>query len=158
MKVVDKYVYIRTNHYTGDEQQQQNAWKLWVPTKLRGSVIVRAHNSPVSSHGGMSKTLDIIRRNFFWPGIVRDVREYIGSCEVCKCTKAPNFVTRPEMGGQVTSTRPFQRLYIDLLGPYPRSKRGHIGLLIVLDHLTKFHWVHPMRKFTSAAIQNFLLE
>ena len=31
-----------------------------------------------------------------------------------------------------------------------------IGLLIVLDHLTKFHWLCPLRKFTSSLIQNFL--
>ena len=56
------------------------------------------------------------------------------------------------MGKQAVSIRPFQRLYIDLLGPYPRSKSRYIGLLIVLDHLTKFHWLFPMRKFTSTLI------
>lgn len=63
---------------------------------------------------------------------------------------------KPPMGNQVVSVRPFQRLYIDLLGPYPRSKAGYIGLLIVLDHLTKFHWLCPLRKFTSVNIQNYL--
>lgn len=62
------------------------------------------------------------------------------------------------MGKPATSSRPFQRLYIDILGPYPRSKRGNIGLLIVLDHLTKFHWICLMKKFTSSTIQSFLLE
>lgn len=60
------------------------------------------------------------------------------------------------MGKQLTFIRPFQRLYIDLLGPYPRSKSGFIGLLIVLDHFSKFHWICPLRKFTSNVIQDFL--
>lgn len=60
------------------------------------------------------------------------------------------------MGNPVNSSRPFQRLYVDILGPYPRSKTGYIGLLIVLDHFTKFHWVCPLRKFTSSVIQVFL--
>lgn len=60
------------------------------------------------------------------------------------------------MGNQNVSVRPFQRLYIDILGPYPRSKNGYIGLLIVLDHLTKFHWVCPLKKFTAILIQKFL--
>lgn len=62
------------------------------------------------------------------------------------------------MGNQVVTSRPFQRLYVDLLGPYPRSKQGHVGILIVLDHLTMFHWLYPLKKFTSSIIQKYLLE
>lgn len=60
------------------------------------------------------------------------------------------------MGNPVISERPFQRLYIDILGPYPRSKSGYIGLLIILDHFSKFHWLCPLKKFTSSLIQEFL--
>lgn len=35
-------------------------------------------------------------------------------------------------------------LYIDLLGPYPRSKRGKTQILIILDHLTKFAVLRPL--------------
>lgn len=156
VKIVDKFVYIRVNHYQGDVEQESSCWKLWVPFKLRDSVIKRAHDLPISCHGGIVKTLELIRRHFFWPGLVRDVRQYIKSCETCKTTKAPNCVLRPEMGQVVVTDRPFQRLYVDLLGPYPRSKKGHIGLLIVLDHLSKFHWLCPLRNFTSKAIMEFL--
>lgn len=156
MKIVDNFVYIRTEHYSGNEIREQQAWKLWVPRNLQNQVIVRAHDSPIASHGGIYKTLELIRRNFYWPGMVRDVRKYIQGCEICKTTKAPNFVMKPPMGNQNISIRPFQRLYIDILGPYPRSKGGYTGLLIVLDHLTKFHWVCPLRKFTASAIQTFL--
>lgn len=156
LRIVDKYVYFRTEHYTGDETQEQEAWKLWIPKNLREQVLTRAHSSEICCHGGICKTLDLIRRSFYWPGMVRDVRKFIQNCEVCKTTKAPNFVTKPPMGKQLTSIRPFQRLYIDLLGPYPRSKSGFIGLLIVLDHFSKFHWICPLRKFTSNVIQDFL--
>lgn len=157
LKVVDKFVYIRTEHATGDEGQELNAWKLWVPLTLRKNVLEMAHDSKIASHGGTVKTTDLIRRHLYWPGLVKDVREYIRKCDVCKETKAPNFVIRPPMGKQSISCRPFQKLYIDLLGPYPRSKKGNIGLLIVLDHFSKFHWLCPLRKFTSAKIREFLV-
>lgn len=156
IKIVDGFVYVRTDHYSGDELQENQAWKLWIPFHLRQQVLYRAHDSPISAHGGICKTLELIRRNFYWPGLVRDVRKYIQKCDVCKSSKAPNFIMKPPMGNQYVSIRPFQRLYIDLLGPYPRSKNGHTGLLIVLDHLTKFHWVCPLRKFTAISIQKFL--
>lgn len=156
IKVVDRFVYIRTEHYNGVDEHEQNCWKLWIPYGLRQELIARFHNSSTASHGGMFKTSNLLKRFFFWPGMVKDVRDFVRNCDTCKSTKAPNFIMKPEMGKQSISERPFQRLYIDLLGPYPRSKSGHIGLLIVLDHLSKFHWLHPLRKFTSVAIKDFL--
>lgn len=156
IKVVDNFIYIRTEHYSGEANQEEKSWKLWIPLKLQKDIINRAHNDPISSHGGMVKTIELIRRHFYWPGLVKDVRDHIRNCDTCKSTKTPNQSLKPEMGKPALSVRPFQRLYIDLLGPYPRSKSGFIGLLIVLDHLTKYHWLFPMRKFTSASIIEYL--
>lgn len=156
IKVVDRYVYIRIDHYDGFEENEQNSWKLWIPEELRKDLIIQMHNYPTASHGGMVKTLDLLKRLLFWPGMSRDVREYIRNCDICKSTKAPNFVMKPEMGQQTISIKPFQRMFIDLLGSYPRSKSGNIGLLIVLDHFSKFHWLHPLNKFTSNNIREFL--
>lgn len=158
IKIVDRFVYIRTDHYTGDDDQETLAWKLWIPKNLRNSILSRFHDTTIAAHGGMSKTLELIRRSFYWPGMVTDVRNFVRDCVVCKTTKHPNIVLRPEMGNQIISLRPFQRLYVDILGPYPRSKKGFIGILIVLDHLTKFHWLCPLKKFTASVIQEFLIK
>ncbi|KAL7729267.1 hypothetical protein ACLKA6_009719 [Drosophila palustris] len=31
LKVVDNYVYKRTEHASGDEKQEAESWKLWIP-------------------------------------------------------------------------------------------------------------------------------
>lgn len=158
LRIVDKFVYIRTEHYSGDPQQEEGAWKLWIPKNLRQTLLSRFHCPSIAAHGGMNKTVELIRRNFYWPGLLTDVRSFVRDCEVCKVTKPPNMILKPEMGNQAYTTRPFQRLYVDFLGPYPRSKNGHIGLFIVLDHMTKFVWLCPLRKFSSSSVQKFLLE
>lgn len=60
------------------------------------------------------------------------------------------------MGKAATTDRPFERLYIDILGSYPRSKNGNIGLLIVLAHFSMFYWLCPLKKFITVPIQEFL--
>lgn len=156
IKIMDRYIYIRTHFASGNNEIDENSWKLWVPTKLRPYVLNRCHNSVLAAHGGIGKTLDLIRRHFFWPKLATEVKSYVNNCDVCKTTKATNRKLTPEMGKMATSVRPFQRMYVDLLGPYPRSKKGYIGLLIVLDHFSKYHWLCPIKKFTSAIITDFM--
>lgn len=59
------------------------------------------------------------------------------------------------MGKPTESERFFQKLYIDFLGPYPRSKSGSIGISVVLDHFSKFPFLKPVKKFTADAIMPF---
>lgn len=94
----------------------------------------------------------------YWPRMVLDVREYIKRCEICKTTKPLNQILKPPMGSSYNIERPWQRIYCDLLGPYPRSKHGKCFILIVLDHLTKFVLLHTLNKANSSQIVKFLRE
>lgn len=76
-KVEGKYIYKRTK-FSEIDLQDTDAWKLVVPTQLRGEVLYAAHNVPNSAHGGIAKTVEMIRRYFYWPKLVVDVREYVG--------------------------------------------------------------------------------
>lgn len=62
------------------------------------------------------------------------------------------------MEQQIATERPFQFLYTDLLGPYPRSKRGNTHILVVLDKFSKFVFLRPIRTATAKEIVGFLTE
>lgn len=150
-------IYKRTQFRTGVEVvDSSTVWKVWVPEPLRQQIITESHQPAMASHGGTEKTIDLVRRYYYWPGLSREVREYISRCDTCKETKAPNQTLRPPMGRSLPTERPFQRLYIDLLGPYPRSKSNNTTILIVLDQLTKFLWLKPLRVASANAIVRFL--
>ena len=157
LKIVDGYVYKRTRFNRGNPEMEEYLWKLWVPSSITGTLIVEAHEPPNKSHGGIHKTLQRLRQLYFWPGMTAQVKNYIGKCEACKNNKPYNQVSRPPMGGEMTSDRPFQRLYIDFLGPYCRSKAGNSYIFIVLDHMSKFVFLKPMIKANSQNVVKFLL-
>lgn len=60
------------------------------------------------------------------------------------------------MGRQIVAERPFQRIYTDLLGPYPRSKKGNVHLLVVLDQFSKFPLLQPLKKATAKEVVEYL--
>lgn len=135
---------------------EETVWKVSIPEGLRQVVIQEAHNPPSAAHGGAEKKLDLIRRTYYWPGMFLEVRTFVAKCSLCKETKAPNHTLRPLMGQTSIAERPFQTFYADLLGPYPRSKAGNSTILIVLDQVSKFVWLKPLRKATTNAIVSYL--
>jgi len=42
--------------------------------KLRMEIIRLHHDMPVGEHGGQWKTVELVMRNFWWPGIIKEVK------------------------------------------------------------------------------------
>ena len=50
--------------------------KMYVPkdNPLRTEIIRLYHNTPVGGHGGQWKTVELVTRNFWWPGATKKVK------------------------------------------------------------------------------------
>lgn len=131
-------------------------WLIVVPTGKRENVLQDAHDDPMSAHGGYAKTLDKIKRRFYWPRMYVDVKKYVGNCDVCKASKPTNVVQTAPMGRFKEVSRPWQMLHMDFIGPLPRSKGGYCYIFVVVDAMSKFVHIHPLRTATSKAIIRFL--
>ncbi|KAM8718390.1 hypothetical protein ACLKA7_001583 [Drosophila subpalustris] len=141
-----------------EEELDGSTWKLWVPASLTHELVRRAHEEHTAAHGGVAKTLHALRRQYFWPKMAVQVAEFVRDCELCKETKATNYRMQVAIGAEVVTERPFQKLYIDFLGKYPRSKRGHAWIFIVVDHFTKFTFLKAMRDATASCVVSFLVQ
>ena len=158
LKVLDGMIFKRTNFVTKDPELEESTWKLYIPAALTSTLIEKAHAPETCSHGGIAKTLHRLRRWYFWPKMTVQVRNYVKTCETCNLTKSVNIELRPPIGNQVITSRPFQKLYIDFLGKYPRSKRGKAYIFIVVDHFTKFTFLKAMKDATTANVIEFLVK
>ena len=49
--------------------------KIYVPKdkELRAEIIRLHHDVPAARHGGRWKTVELVTRNYWWPGVMRDV-------------------------------------------------------------------------------------
>uniref|UniRef100_W8AS19 RNA-directed DNA polymerase n=1 Tax=Ceratitis capitata TaxID=7213 RepID=W8AS19_CERCA len=156
MCLSDGYIYKRTQFDSGNELQWDQTWKLWVPSEVRQGLVEAAHGSTSAGHGGIHKTLTRLREKYYWPGMVTDVQTALKNCDTCKENKTTNAFKNPLMKSQHITERPFQRLYIDFMGPYPRTSDGNVFVFICLDHFTKFVFLKPMKRATSAEVVKFL--
>jgi len=63
--------------------------KVYIPRdeKLRAEVIRLHHDMPVGGHGGQWKMAELMTRNFWWPGVTREVKQYVEGCNACQQNK-----------------------------------------------------------------------
>lgn len=145
---------LKVKHF--EPETTEFEWKLWIPEEITYALIEKAHNYTGSIHDGIHKTVNRLKTFYYWPKMTSQVRQYITNCQICKETKPANQIMRPNIGNEVITERPFQKLYIDFLGKYPRSKKGNAYIFIVVDHFTKFTFLHAMKEATSKNVVNFL--
>lgn len=132
------------------------SWRLVVPKPSRNDVISQCHDPPLSAHGGYHKTIDRVRRDYFWPNMDSDVRNFIRKCETCKSIKPTNVSRHVPMGKFREAKHPWHTVCLDFIGPLPRSKSGFCHILTVTDSFSKFLHAHPVRNATAKAITSFM--
>jgi len=59
--------------------------KVYVPKneKLRVEIIRLHYDMPIGGHGWQWKTVELVTRNFWWPGITKEVKRYVEGCDAC---------------------------------------------------------------------------
>lgn len=122
--------------------------KLCVPSSLVPAVFKYFHQSLCGGHLGYHKTRLKIREQLTWRGLDKDIRQLVRDCETC-CRAKPKVGPR---AGFLESTREYQpmdKLFIDYLGPLPRTKGGKRFVLVVIDAFTRFVWLVPSSGITA---------
>lgn len=70
------------------------------------------------------------------------------ACQSCAIDKSPPADNR----GPLSSTLPsllLEKIYIDYIGPLPRSAQGNAYALVPIDAFLKFSWIRAVRIFTT---------
>ncbi|KAL0173155.1 hypothetical protein M9458_033466, partial [Cirrhinus mrigala] len=124
---------------------------LVVPKNKTETVLELAHSHPMAGHLGAQNTAQRIRDRFHWPGLEAEVKRFCQACPMCQRTsprKPPPslLIPLPIIGV------PFERIGMDIVGPLPRSGRGHEHILVIVDYATRYPEAVPLRQATAKAI------
>lgn len=140
----------------GDLGSFETTWRIFVPKNGISEVLIECHDSPLAAHGGVLKTVERVKQLYYWPRMNSDIRKYVLSCETCRSSKHTSQTLRAPMGELRPTSRPWQAIAIDFMGPFPRSKAGYTHILVVVDLFSKFVLIHPLRAATSKHTIQFL--
>jgi hypothetical protein len=113
--------------------------RLWVPFTgdLRTLIMDEAHNSMYSIHPGSDKMYQDVRELYWWPGMKKDVAEFVSRCLTCLKVKAEH----QKPGGLLQQPEipewKWECVTMDFITKLPRTKEGHDMIWVIVDRLTK---------------------
>jgi len=128
--------------------------KVYVPKdeKLRAEVIRLHHDMPVEGHGGQWKTTELVTRNFWWPGVSREVKQYVEGCNACQRNKNRTQAPAGKLMPNSILEKPWSHILADFIMKLPLAQ-GYDLILVVVDRLTKMaHFIPTTEKTTAGEL------
>ena len=150
----DEYFASRTN--TADLVSKDGLWYvgelLVVPDneQVKLTVMGECHDTPYAGHAGRSKTLHNVRKNFWWPGMARDVRRFVASCDSCQRVKPLNRAPVGLLQPLPIPGDTWDSISMDLIVSLPQTAAGFTAIAVFVDRLSKMVHLAPCRDDTTA--------
>ena len=109
--------------------------------KLRAEVIWWHHDILVVRYGGKWKIVELVTRNYWWPGITRDVGKYIEGHDLCQRMKNRTEEVVEKLKLSEVPEKLWTHLIVDFITKLP-TVAGKDMILVVCDRLSKItHFV-----------------
>jgi hypothetical protein len=103
------------------------------------------HDTRSSGHPSRWKTLELVSRNYWWPGMSRFVAQFVRSCDPCNRTKIyPQTVQGKLLPNRIPNDR-WEIVSTDLIVGLP-SSLGFDSIWVAVDRLTKRARFAPTNK------------
>ena len=120
-----------------------------VPQVLQDFMIILAHD--YSGHNGSRRTYNCLKRQYYWPGIRKQIFRHCKRCKECilqnqgQPEKCFSHFDLPDL--------PMEFICMDLVGPiHPSSSKGNKYVLTVIDMLTGFTMAVPIKNKNAETI------
>jgi transposase InsO family protein len=113
-----------------------------LPMSMWHDAILYVHM--VGAHMGRDSTVRRLCRNFYFPGIKREVDAIVSSCVPCQTKSGAKPKEQRHTLYSTQDGYPFRRIAIDFVGPFPRSAQGSRYILTVKCCFSRWMEGFPM--------------
>lgn len=112
------------------------------------SIIDQAHRS--LGHYGFQRTSEYIRRWYWWPLMVKHVKEFCKSCDPCQRSKGSTKKPMGKLHALPVPLKPWDSIGMDFVGPFPESK-GYDYLWVIICRMTSMVHLIPVKTTMTAS-------
>ena len=153
----NEFVYKKKNgmlvmHQAG-QGEELDYWRMIVPDDVstRNFIVTELHAVPYSIHPGVQRTVQRVRKSFYWKGMIGNIREFVETCPVCQMEKADHTLSRGKLQSTQIPESKWKEISLDFITDLPVTRRRKDSILTVVDKATRMVHLLPCRKAITAA-------
>ncbi len=117
---------------------------------IRDKVMYLSHDSCIAGHPGRTKTVDLVARHYWWPGMHKDVAKYVQSCDSCQRVKPLSQKPYGLLQPLPIPVQQWDEVTMDLITDLPLTTDGSDAILVFTDKLSKMIHLVPTAKTCDA--------
>ena len=127
--------------------------------ELKRRILFEAHDSLSSGHPGYVKTLNAVRKSYFWAGMKRDVLNYVRSCLICQKIKAERVRLPGKLEPLDIPEMKWECISMDFITGLPTVQGDYDSIMVIVDLLTKVTHLFPVKtSYTVADVAKLFIK
>jgi hypothetical protein len=95
------------------------------------------HNVPYARHPGYQKIVEAVKSHYFWPGMKKEILEYIARCIKCQKVKDEHRHPTGLLQPLPIHEWKWEVVTMDFITGLPRTRKHHDSIMVVVENLTK---------------------
>jgi hypothetical protein len=130
-RIEDRILWVRLTDY------KYPRTVLLLPNKYQKEALFEAHKSIFGGHDANLKTYMKISLSYYWPGLFKDVKMHVRTCQTCQQRKRSTIKPTPLQPLPIPE-RPNWRIHADLFGPMLTADSNKKFVLCITFAFTKY--------------------
>jgi len=119
--------------------------------ELKRQILDEGHRSSLSIHPEATKMYQDLKRLFWWPGMKKEIAEFVYACLVCQKSKIQHQKPSGLMQPLFVPEWKWDSIPMDFVGALPKTVKGFDSIWVIVDRLTKSAHFVPIKTSMSVA-------
>jgi hypothetical protein len=113
--------------------------------EIKDLILKESHNSQYSVHPGATKMYQDMRKSFWWPGMKRDIANFVTRCLTYQKVKVEHQKPSGPLQPLEIPEWKWESIAMDFVVGLPRTPAGYDSIWVIIDRLTKSAHFLPVR-------------
>ncbi len=116
--------------------------RLYIPSEasVQTELLKCHHDNELTEHFSIEWTLELVSHKYYWPKLVKDVKKYVFSCNICQRVKMSRHHSYGEMQALPHSNSLWKKVIMNIITGLSSSKHSdnvYDVILMIVDHYIK---------------------
>jgi len=120
-------------------------------SELMKRILDEGQKSNLSIHPGATKMYQDLKKLFWWPGMKKDIAEFVYAGLVCQKSKIEHQKPSSLMQPLSVPELKWDSISMDFVGALPKTMKGFDSIWVIVDRLTKSAHFIPIKTSMYAA-------